>query len=130
VISQRLVGMMGGKIDVESEPGCGSDFWFTATFDTAESEPKPVESPAVLASKRVLIVDDNNTNRTILHYQLAGWKMNVAGAAGSGREALSQLRCAAKLGEPFDVVALDMQMPEMYGAPLARDLLSRNDWWE
>jgi signal transduction histidine kinase/CheY-like chemotaxis protein len=120
VISQRLVQMMNGKINVESVPGDGSTFWFTADFEVAESGSWTAESPSILEGKRVLVVDDNSTNRTILQYQLAGWKMRVTGLATNGPEALGQLRAAAKLGEPIEIVALDMQMPDMDGIGLAR----------
>jgi signal transduction histidine kinase/CheY-like chemotaxis protein len=122
VISQRLVRMMDGEIDVDSVPGGGSTFWFTAQFELAVTEPKETDCPSVLEGKRVLIVDDNNTNRTVLQYQLAGWKMTVAGTAGSGAEALSQIRCAAKIGEPIELVAFDMHMPGMDGMRLAREI--------
>jgi len=122
VICQRLVKMMDGEIDVDSAPGSGSTFWFTGRFELAATAPKESECPSILEGKRVLIVDDNNTNRTILQYQLAGWKMVVAGAAGSGNEALSQIRSAAKIGEPIEVLTLDMQMPGMDGMRLAREI--------
>ncbi|MGZ5544011.1 MAG: response regulator, partial [Limisphaerales bacterium] len=120
VICQRLVKMMSGDIHIESEPGRGSTFWFNAFFDLAATAPAVPECPSILEGKRVLIVDDNNTNRTVLQYQLAGWKMAIAGAAGSGAEALSQIRAAAKLGEPIEIVAFDMHMPNMDGMRLAR----------
>jgi signal transduction histidine kinase/DNA-binding response OmpR family regulator len=119
VISQRLVHMMDGQIDVDSAPGDGSTFWFTATFEVAAAQETAPQSPAVLEGKRVLIVDDNSTNRRILQYQLSGWKMRVAGAVENAAEALAQLAAAAKLGEPIEIVALDMQMPEMDGIALA-----------
>jgi signal transduction histidine kinase/CheY-like chemotaxis protein len=122
VICQRLVRMMGGEIDVESAPGSGSTFWFTGQFELAATAPKDPECPSILEGKRVLIVDDNNTNRTVLQYQLAGWKMTIVGAAGSGNEALSQIRAAAKTNEPIEVVDLDMHMPGMDGMRLAREI--------
>ncbi|HEY6229179.1 MAG TPA: response regulator, partial [Verrucomicrobiae bacterium] len=120
VISQRLIEMMDGEIQVESSPGQGSTFWFTASFEVAESGSWESESPSILEGKRVLIVDDNGTNRTILQYQLTGWKMVVGAAVATPSEALSKLRDAAKTSAPFDVVVLDMQMPEMDGVALAR----------
>jgi signal transduction histidine kinase/CheY-like chemotaxis protein len=120
VISRRLVEMMGGQIDCASVPGEGSTFHFTATFEIAADQHPKAETPAILEGKRVLIVDDNATNRTILQYQLLGWKMRVGGSATSAMEALAALRSAASAGEPFEVVALDMQMPNMDGLQLAR----------
>jgi two-component system, sensor histidine kinase and response regulator len=80
--------------------------------------------PGNLAGVRYLIVDDNTTNRTILHYQLSGWQMRGTGSVASGREALAVLRQAARIGEPCQIAFLDMQMPEMDGLTLARTIKS------
>ena len=114
VISRRLVEMMGGHIWVESQEGHGSTFHFTvltAATNAAQEEP----SQWRLTGKRVLIVDDNETNRLILTRQLGGWGMESA-AAANGQEALQQLQNS----KPYDVIILDMQMPEMDGVALAQ----------
>ena len=111
---------MGGQIGVKSVPGRGSTFWFTARFERAAGEGAVAEPPRVsLAGHRVLIVDDNETNRTILRQQLTHWGLGT-GSAENGEAALAALRAAAALGTPWDVAVLDMQMPGMDGLTLAR----------
>ena len=118
-ISSRLVKMMQGEIWVESEPGHGSSFHFTACFGVANAlQPAPLEDNESWAGMPALIVDDNAANRRILTELLWRWNMRPASAA-SGLEALSMLRHAADRGDPFSLVLTDVHMPEMDGFDLA-----------
>jgi signal transduction histidine kinase/DNA-binding response OmpR family regulator len=123
-ISKQLVTLMEGEIGVHSEPGKGSTFWFTAQFEKqiGEAETRHASGSDRL-HMRVLVVDDNLTNRQILHNQVAAWKMQV-GSAASGDEALDRLRAACEEGQPYDVALLDVQMPEMDGLMLAAAIKS------
>jgi signal transduction histidine kinase/CheY-like chemotaxis protein len=120
-ISKQLVEMMGGQIGVVSESGKGSTFFFNARLEkqTGPAEPAPSIYFRDLFDLRVLVVDDNATNRQILRHQLYAWKMQK-GSAANGFEALELLRSAAADGKPYDLALLDMQMPEMDGMTLAR----------
>ena len=119
-ISRQLVEMMQGEIGLESHPGVGSTFWFTVGL---EKQPVPIglmpTAQTQLAGRRILIVDDNATNRTILRHQLRSWLIH-SDEAESGREALQILRAAAATAHPYEMALLDMQMPEMDGAALAK----------
>jgi PAS domain S-box-containing protein len=119
-ISQRLVELMGGTIEVESELGVGSTFHLTIRAEAADSAPRPAYArigQPDLDGKRVLIVDDNATNREILSRQIASWGMH-AESLETPAEALVRLR----RGEEYDVAVLDMQMPEMDGITLAGEI--------
>jgi two-component system, sensor histidine kinase and response regulator len=120
-ISRQLVQMMGGRIWVESMPGQGSIFHFTANFglSKAAGSPLPVEK-AQLKGMRVLVVDDNLTNRRILEGLLAGWGMKPT-LAGDGAEALRTLVQASEANQPFPLVLTDADMPEMDGFQLAEE---------
>ena len=119
VISQRLAELMGGRLWVESDEGHGATFHFVITVEPLGSRPRVRQAPerASLVGRRLLVVDDNATNRRILTELAIGWGMEVR-AAESGPEALAWLRAA----EIFDVAVLDMHMPDMDGEMLAREI--------
>jgi PAS domain S-box-containing protein len=112
-ISRQLVGMMGGEIGVSSERGIGSRFWFTVRL--RRSAQRAPMSVAMLAGRRVLVVDDSRTNREILHHQLAAAGMIVHSAA-SGAVAQAMLQSGRV---PYDLAILDVNMPGFDGLQLA-----------
>jgi signal transduction histidine kinase/DNA-binding response OmpR family regulator/HPt (histidine-containing phosphotransfer) domain-containing protein len=120
VISKQLVHLMGGTIELESAPGKGSRFFFTVPLGRAsEAWRKDAEPLTDLQDIRVLIVDDNTTNRDILRHRVLTWRMR-AEAAADGPSALQALQSAAAEGAAFDLAILDMHMPKMDGLSLAR----------
>jgi two-component system sensor histidine kinase/response regulator len=120
-ISSQLVELMGGRIWIESEVGKGSRFHFVAHFGVepgAAPTPRPPDF-ADLGGLRVLVVDDNATNRRILEEMLASWRMKPRSVEGA-QAALAALRDAADAGEPFRLVLSDALMPGIDGFALAR----------
>ena len=117
-ICRRLLSLMGGAIRVESARDHGSRFHVTLRLPKARTMGRDRLVAAMLEGRRILVVDDNQTNREILREQLEGWRMYVA-CAHSGSEALSVMTEAARAGAHFDLAILDMHMPEMDGMQLA-----------
>ncbi|WP_319507212.1 PAS domain S-box protein [uncultured Methanolobus sp.] len=122
-ISKQLVEMMGGDIGVESEKGKGSEFWFRISLvKQPEGRRKKVHSAEIMDS-RVLVVDDNATNREILNKRISSWGAKVDEAV-DGPTALQALYRAHEDGEQYHVVVLDMHMPGMDGESVARFIKS------
>src|SRR5881296_978917 len=117
-ISQRLVRLMGGELAVESEVGRGSQFSFTLALPIETASPTRSTALAALGGRRMLIVDDNQTNRRILREMLAaeGIKVDEVSTAAEG---LAALRAGAAKRTPYDLAILDVQMPDMDGFQLA-----------
>lgn len=118
-ISKRLITQMGGRIELESEPGKGTSFWFTLTFQKqGVIQRDDWAAPISLAGKQILLVDDNATNRGILKAQLADCGCSCV-EAESGEKALEMLRRTFAAGYAFDLAILDLLMPGMDGMTLA-----------
>ncbi len=122
-IAKRLINMMGGQIWVESDLGKGSTFHFTAKFGkTAQAFSSPISrNPATLENMRVLIVDDNGTNRRILEKTVENWRMRTATANGA-QAALALLLRAKSTGQPFELLIVDCHMPEVDGFMLVEQV--------
>jgi two-component system, sensor histidine kinase and response regulator len=120
-IVRRLVEMMGGELGAESQLGKGSTFWFSLPLTQVDSPPVSCEALARHSGRRVLIVDDNETNRRVLATNLAHAGYDVTLASG-GREALTTMRVATGRAEPFDAVLADLQMPDIDGAMLGEQI--------
>ncbi len=119
-ICKQLVERMGGGIGADSQPGVGSTFWFTCPFGKAKLvRAKSIPGKTSLRQLRVLVVDDNQTNRVILEQNLKAWAMRPLVSAG-GPEALEALLEAAGEGDAYRVAVLDYHMPGMDGIQLAR----------
>jgi len=118
-ISKQFAELMGGSVGVNSTPGKGSEFWFTARFGLQKMKKVEQTKPSDLKGIKVLIVDDNSTNRESLSKRLTSWGMTTA-EAHDGPSALQALNDAAKKFNPFRIAILDMLMPDIDGESLGR----------
>jgi two-component system, sensor histidine kinase and response regulator len=123
-ISCRLVELMGGTIWVDSEPGRGSSFHFTASLKVSPRAAKRPVEPEIVRDLRVLVADDNAANRRILQAMLVSWNMRPK-LVNDGPEALSALEEARRRGNPFRLAILDGMMPGLDGSEVASRI--RND---
>jgi two-component system sensor histidine kinase/response regulator len=119
-ICKQLTHLLKGQIDVESESGKGSTFWLKLRLmkEDAEEIAHGQAGAVDLCDTRVIVIDDNATNREVLAHQLEAWQVDYA-VAEKPRQGLSLLREAASKGRPFDLAILDKQMPDMDGIQLA-----------
>ena len=127
-ISQHLAELMHGRVGVESEPGKGSNFWFTARLGkslTRTDNASQMLSPADAHGRKVLVVDDNEHARLVLLDMLSALAFQVEAVDG-GNAALAALLSANAAAAPFEIVFLDWQMPEMNGVDVARHIAAMN----
>ena len=118
-ISKQLINLMGGVIDVESVEGQGSNFWFELPFAAASTQEAPAPLlPRPMPVTRMLVVDDNSTNRRVVREYVRGWGSSCDEAVNAA-DALSKLRSAHQSGSPYGLAFLDHDMPDVDGESLA-----------
>lgn len=121
-ISNKIIDMMGGQLSLQSKVGVGSTFYFTIDVPVISNESLvQYQEPAPVKGMAVLVVDDNTTNQKILQEMLQNWGM-LPTIASCGKDALTALEKAADAGQPYQLVILDVQMPEMSGFELVEHM--------
>lgn len=120
-ISRQLVAIMGGEIGVDSQLGIGSEFWFEVPLTYGMESQLAPEAEALIGKAHILVVDDNETNRNILHGMLDNWNIPHR-LAEDGFQAIEMFNEAIRSEDPFDLLLSDMMMPEMDGAQLFFEL--------
>ena len=125
-ICKRLVELMGGTLSLESQLGQGAKFQIDLKLPKSDIQVAPQPLASDLVGTRVLVVDDNATNREILKHQMESWRIQVACATG-GEEALQMMAAATEGGQPYELAVLDMHMPGMDGLQLASMIKSHPD---
>ncbi len=126
-ISKQLVEIMGGEMGINSQEGKGAEFWFTLALDKQAGESvRPVEITEEVRGKRLLVVDDNKSNRRIMEQMLKSWGCRVD-QADNGDDALLKLKKGHAENDPFDMGILDMMMPGMDGETLGKRITRDSD---
>jgi two-component system, sensor histidine kinase and response regulator len=123
VISREIAEHMGGEINVESEPGKGSTFWFTSRFDRCETRMEPATAAVDLSSVRALVVDRHPTSCAVLEQMFLVWGMQFE-SVPDGETALNTLQKAHIEGRGYDLVIMEMALPDMNGIELSRRISS------
>lgn len=125
-ICKMLLDLMGGEIGVTSTDGVGSTFWFTINLPVCGDIHQEMIVPTDVSGKRILVVDDNFVNQSILMEQLQSWSL-LPHTVSSGKEALNELKRAHTFEHSYDLIILDFHMPEMDGAEVAKHIRTRSE---